>query len=865
MELLDRADALAALTTARERAAAGDGRIVVVRGETGIGKTTLIRHLRALQPPGTEVLLGACDDLVTPRPLAPFHDIARQLGGRVADLVAQGAGRDLVHDAMLDVLNRLPPPIVMILEDLHWADEATLDLVLTMGRRLVDRPVLLVTTHRADEVDAGHPLTRVLARLPTANLVVVDLGPLSLGAVSRLATQTAIDGAELHRVTGGNPFYVTEVLAGEELAPSASVSVAVTDRVARLPVATRRLLDLMSIVPARVGVALLNRCEPHWPELLEPAEQRGIVTVAGDAVVFRHELARRAIEQSLPSLRARRLHGQVLRVLEELQADASRLVHHADGAGDVAAIVTHAPVAARIAQAADAHREAVAHYLRALRHEERFTPEERGAMYRELAGAGMAADQPTVAVSSARRAVEVFRAAGDDVATGEALTLLSRLASWASDLATARTAAREAIDVLEPRGPTALLARAYGAMCYVALTEWDGPAARTWADRCEATARAVGDEAVAALGRVYRGALHLSTTGSETDLRAAMAVVERHGEHQTLTQAYMVGSTALHFRREYRRANAWISEAMAHGVRHEHLGWLPYFHSLRALLNLDVGAWDEVEPEVDGALARHTEGVWAHAVALTARGRLASRTGRPGALADLQRAWQMASELGVLQLRYPAAVALTELLWLQGKLDGVPPELAEIRAPALETGWSGALAEIGVWLQRAGAGDIPIDAMSGPFRLLLEGRHLEAAQAWERLGCPYERAEALVLSDDVDALLAGLAILDDLGALPLAQRTRTRLRALGVSGVPRGPRQETRQNPARLTPRQAEVLAVLVEGLTNAQIAERLFLSTRTVDHHVAALLAKLEAGSRGEAVERARQLGLVGLPDTAR
>ena len=168
-----------------------------------------------------------------------------------------------------------------------------------------------------------------------------------------------------------------------------------------------------------------------------------------------------------------------------------------------------------------------------------------------------------------------------------------------------------------------------------------------------------------------------------------------------------------------------------------------------------------------------------------------------------------------------------------------------------------AVAELGYRMRLAGA-DVELDPSTHPFALLADGRWREAAERWRRAGCPYEEAVALAGSADPADLLAALSTLDALGAEPLARRVRTRLRELGVTQIPRGRVQSTRDSPAGLTSRQTDVVALLAEGLTNAEIAARLVLSVRTVDTHVAAILDKLDARTRRDAAARAKALGLL-------
>jgi DNA-binding CsgD family transcriptional regulator len=149
----------------------------------------------------------------------------------------------------------------------------------------------------------------------------------------------------------------------------------------------------------------------------------------------------------------------------------------------------------------------------------------------------------------------------------------------------------------------------------------------------------------------------------------------------------------------------------------------------------------------------------------------------------------------------------------------------------------------------------PPDRAADPFALHMMGDWVAAAEAWRSIGCPYE--EALALADgDVEAMLRGLEIFDGLGARPAASRLRSRLRDQGVDAIPRGPRPSTRDDPSGLTRRQAEVFDLMAEGLTNGEIADRLYLSKKTVEHHVAAVLAKLGAETRAKAIAQAAYRG---------
>jgi DNA-binding CsgD family transcriptional regulator len=270
-----------------------------------------------------------------------------------------------------------------------------------------------------------------------------------------------------------------------------------------------------------------------------------------------------------------------------------------------------------------------------------------------------------------------------------------------------------------------------------------------------------------------------------------------------------------------------IEQALAVARRLEQ----PWFEAdtlvLRALLDLATGDWARALATVEALddLPGISE---APAVRVVATVEL--RRGGPQAQALVQRAWELAEPTGELQWTRPAAALRAEAAWLAGDHAGVDEATREVYATALEHGSEWDVAELAAWRRRAGLLDEPDD------------------REW---GAPYDRALALCDAGDEQPLLEALALLDDLGATATARLVRRRLSAMGASRIPRGPRPSTRAHPEGLSARQAEVLALLGEGLTNAEVARRLFLTPKTVEHHVGAILRKLGVNSRAEAVER--------------
>ena len=298
-ELLERAELLARLDELR----AVGGRLVFVGGEAGVGKTALLRAFA--ERSGGRVLRGACENLTTPTPYAPLLDLDLDVGSREPRLVAR---------ALLDLLGE---PSVLLVEDVHWADEATLDVLRVLGRRVERSPSLVVATFRDDEAVGEHPLRAVLGELATAPGVVrLSVPRLSEDAVRRLAEPHAVDPVELHRLTLGNAFYVTEVLASAPVALPETVRDAVLARVMLLAEPARRLLDVVALVPRRAELSLLEAVPSADVAALDEALAAGVLVGGDGSVAFRHELARLAVASAVPPHRARTLHREILHALE---------------------------------------------------------------------------------------------------------------------------------------------------------------------------------------------------------------------------------------------------------------------------------------------------------------------------------------------------------------------------------------------------------------------------------------------------------------------------------------------------------------------------------------------------------------------
>ena len=853
MELLERDSALATLAAAHAAAAGGRGSAVFVTGEPGIGKTSLVNRFLGDLEPGARALLGTCDDLSIPRPFGPIRDLAGSVSPALEAALAAGAPPHDVHALVIADLELPPRPAVLVLEDVHWADNATLDLITVLGRRIASLPALLLLTFRRGEAPPGHPLYATVGSIRAEDSIVVDLAPLSEQAVASLAGDCADD---VYAAAGGNPFYVTELLAsrdGDE--PPPSVANAVIGRTARLDPPGRRIVELVSVVPNRVSAALLDRVMPGWPAAAEEPERRQLLEVDATHVRFRHELARNAVRSSIPIAARRQLHAEILDALLAANADPADVVHHAEAAGAEEVVADFALVAARRAAAMESNREAYSHYRRAVDFVERLAPLEQAALLEELATAAYVAGRVERSFTPIERAIRMYGELGREEEVGRCTRMLSRLHWFAGNGVPARTKAREAVAILEPLGESVELARAYSGVSQLAMLAHEAGNAIEWGERALDLAVRLGDERARAHALINIGTARaqLDPTDSAT-LLEAKAIAHAAGEREEATRAIANLAFCLMYWVQPQAALRYAEEAAEYAQEHEVHNLASYSATTVAWLRLRAGEWDEAERVT---LRESERGVTVpQLVAKTVLTELAVRRGDPDARERLRDLAAQADRAGDVQRTLPVLELEAEL----ALTSGTPMPQArfeklfeQIRVRDRACGWSGA--RIGAWAAVAGI-EVDLDEEAGSDALAAMRRRdwRGAADAFGQCGWVYDRALMLSLLDEEDALVEALEVARGLGAEPLARRAAGRLRELGAR-VPLGPRVSTRANPAGLTPRQLEVLTLLGEGLSNAEIAARLVVSPRTAEHHVAAVLAKLGAESRLEAARQASEL----------
>lgn len=856
--LLEREAVLAQLDRYRRALVDRRGRMVLLRGEAGVGKSAVItRFIAGLGKQG-QVLRGWCDPLAVPRPLGPVLDmLAPRPGDHATRLRAaiESADTEAIYNGLLRSISETAP-LIWVIEDVHWADTATLDVLRFLARRIDVLPLLLVVSYRDDEVGDRHPLAALLGDLATsAHVSRIGLVPLSLEAVGRLAAGSGLNAETLFRQTGGNPFYVTEVLAAGAAALSRdglprSVSEAVWGRLARLSDAGRETAYAAAVCGARTDLALLHEvCSAAQVGLVE-CLGTGVLIADADTVGFRHELARRATLERVPAYQRRVLHKRALAALAEppINPDMlAALAFHAEQAGDTDSVVSYAPAAAERASALGANREAAELYALALRHADTVAAERRATWLERHGFSGYLCGLGDAAVASWQEAIALRHALGDRLRESEDLHWLSHQVYLLGRTSEAVEATAASLRLLDDVEPCPQLAWTLATMASLAAFGFD-PACDEYAARAVALGVEFADAVVVLRARFFALlAIVLRTDTGWDELEAVWrdCMAADQPELGGLNGGLICWFAAVHHRLD--RAQLYFDEVSEFCATHDLMMFDAIAVGAAALTALHRGDWAHALDCANDVLTRPALPPPPRILPLITLALVRARRDEQPVATVLDEALAAADRDDLARLGVVWA-ARAEVAWLAGDDDTARAEAQAGLAAANEHADPWLVGPLRRWAYLAGGVfvDAPTPDTVTPYRFEVDGDWRHAAQEWTQLGCPYDAALAQ-LGGDMPAVQDALETFRRLGARAAARRARQRLDLLRGRDPDRR-RKTTIAHPYGLTPRERDVLELIAAGLSDAEIASALVISPKTANRHVGAILAKLGARNRAHA-----------------
>jgi DNA-binding CsgD family transcriptional regulator/tetratricopeptide (TPR) repeat protein len=860
MLLLERETHLEELASLFDSARQESGCIALVYGEAGIGKTSLVRHFTSSQLPEGRVLWGECDSLFAPRPLEPLYDIARQIGSPILAQLEEGS--DWLAIARTLLVNLEHHPAIVVIDDIHWADSATLDLIKYLGRRIQQTHTLLIYTMRDDELHPHHPLHIVFGDLASSGILNrIPISGLSAEAVGKLAIGKSVDPKALHHQTNGNPFFVSEVLAAGIDGIPLTVREAVMARNARLSLSAQAVLQSAAIIGNRIEAWLLDEVIGAETGALDECLSVGMLLKQGELLVFRHEISRRVVLDTISPTQTIGIHRQVLRALERspiTYQNHSRLAHHAEGANDVFHVLKYAPMAARQASSANAHREASDQYKRALRYADGLTVKEKAILLEAYASECAIIDDVEAAIQGWKEAIKIWYELGEKEKQSKILSELARILVRNGQNNEAEQASRTSIELLSRTSPSVELAKAYESQAALRMLNRDNSEAIAWGHKAIKLAKEFLDPKILANAYNVVGSAMLVSGNKDgcAYLEKSLRLAEQKGLANEIALAYTNLGSGSGEMYDFPTAMHYLQEGIDFCKEYEYYNHLHYLRAWQALSLFYQGKWTEAA-EIAAEVNNKTQVANISKItALITLGRVRARRGDPGVVETLDEALELALQTKTLQRLAPVCTARAEAAWLSGDNDRVQQEIEDVYHLAIQKKHIWFSGEMAFWRWKVGIPELPPPWIAKPFLYQIKGNWKEAADEWQRLGCPYEHARALADGDE-PAQFKGLEIFESQGGTPDAVMLREKLRTAGVSGIPRGPILSTQKNPYGLTTRQLEVLELLVKGSSNIGIAEKLSISPRTVEHHVTAILTKLNVNNRHEVIATAWQSNL--------
>ena len=864
MELIERSWFLDALQKQFDKTSTGEGHTIFVSGEAGIGKTSLLKAFCRQQKKKSFIYQGACDALFTPRPLAPLYDIGWQIRDDFWTTNEEVEDRPALFSRFIHELDIKNETVILLFEDIHWADEATLDFIKFLARRITRLKCLFVLTFRDNEINSQHPLKNVFGHLPPDSFTRLQLTPLSKEAVDTMAKEKGYRGEDVYSISGGNPFYVMEILASYSAGIPDNIKDAVLSVYSRQEGKTKEIWELLSVTPAGLEIDTLSKAEPDYEKAIENCLEAKILLFEKGLIYFKHELYRRTVETSMSPFKRVMLNKKILDVLlqqEEQEIKVERIIHHAKNANDYDTVVKYAPVAAKRAASVGAHIEASKLYFTAIEYYQGKDKDLLTQFYQAYSYECYLTYKIKDAIIYQVKLLNILRERNAIEETGNCLRFLSRLWWFEGNRKQAEGYAEQAVQLLEQQPVSRVKAMVYSNMSQLKMLSDHFEECMYWGEKAIAMAKELDDDEILchALNNVGSAQMKIESLGwkGAEFTRQSLDIALKNSYHEHAARAYTnLGSDWICVR-QYERAQKALDEGIQYCEARDLDSWTNYMLSCKARLKLETGKWDEAFSIANNLLQNEDQTAIIKIIALAVIATILMRRGEEDPLVQLLETKEKALKAGEHQRIVPAMVALLEYEWIHGKtvIEKESLDLAIKTVEEIDNMFQNS--EFVFWLFMARKQFVRIPKLFDGYQLKNRSDIDRAAAIWKEIGSPYEEALALYHGNNDDKKNA-IAIVQQLGAKAVYDKMKQEMRESGIKNIPRGIRSSTKANPAFLTSRELEILQLLHEGLQNKEIGSRLFISAKTVDHHISSILFKLDVNSRTKAAQEAQRRGII-------
>ena len=864
MKLIERDGFLRSLETKFESVIEGEGHCILLSGEAGIGKTSLIKSFYKEKKDNCKIYQGTCDALFTPRPLAPIYDIIWQIQKDTKESELNNIDRALLFNQLFHGLEQQKKPVIIIIEDIHWADEATLDFIKFFARRIVRLHCLFILSYRDNEILDNHPLRNVLGQLSSDSLTRLQLQPLSRHAVEKMAEERGYKGEDVFSISGGNPFYVTEILASYSPGVPDNIKDAILSVYHKQEKGTKNAWEMCSVIPEGLEINRFAKIKATWDVEMDHCFALQVIIVKKDRVVFKHELYRRTIEGSLSPFKRIALNKKMLELFLdsfEAEGEIERIVHYAKNANENELVVKYAPIAAVQAACVGAHIEASKLFLMAIEFSDGSDVDEMVSFYESYAYECYLTNQIKEAIIYQGKALKAWQKKNEMEQAGNCLRFLSRLWWFDGNRQEAEKYAKQAIEILASQPASKAKAMAYSNMSQLKMLSDETAESLEWGNKSIDMAKEIKDDEILCHAMNNVGsALWKSKPSKEKGkemLLESLDMALKNSFHEHVARAYSNVASNHLLLKEYELTRQVLEKSINYCEERNLDSSKNYQFYLKARIFLETGDWHQAYSIVDNLLLSPNQVGSVKIGALAVMAIIKVRKGEEDALVYLNEAKLLAIKTKEHSRIIRVMIEELEYEWLTGKKRITEDELKLSIELAQRVENSVLNSEFAFWLQKVKKIELSLPEMYEPYKLLREGKIRSAAAFWDKMGCPYEKAFTLFAGNEEDKKNA-LLIFQQIGADAVYEKIKMEMRADGIKKIPRGLRESTKANPAQLTNRELDVLHLLQKGIQNKEIAGTLFISPKTADHHISSILFKLDVKSRAKAVTEAVRLGIL-------